>query len=479
MDIESLKEKLQNFHLETLQRVIDKKTLNYWINSIQSNKSSYEQFEQYVLTSNEYKDLLCKHFRECFLDYIGFDIDENDYNVFWEQFLGHKIDVKNTFNKDIFNYVSSLPKFDEKYVTMINNIFSMIHKEPCTINYINFYLEKFKNDPSYNIEKLTCDVKNNDHLVQLTQSAEASSIQPDESEDIKEALNYVKELRNVFGSLPDTALFVKPQPVQEKPMKYMKIHIEAFEEASKRPMYVMEYFKYVIEQKHDPTSFTEIYNNQLQQYNKLREILSSFTDKQLSEYEFVKDFIYKVDEPSFFESIIDDIVSSEEYQKCTTNVIVQKYRSLFDEELETNDINYIFGKLKAKKLDKYNDEVSSIIINVKNETDEIISKIFELFMYVLERQPDIYEIDSFVQLFREYASSDSSMDINLKVEKMLIERLEFHEILKKRIKTLYKTMKGKDILPSVLYDLLQKSIYQLDNITMSTIDLLLTKLIDE
>ena len=127
------------------------------------------------------------------------------------------------------------------------------------------------------------------------------------------------------------------------------------------------------------------------------------------------------------------------------------------------DIEYIFDIVKKQKLDIVNEQLTTILTNLKEETDGTIGCIFKVYIKVLERPPDLNEIEQYVAYYR-----NGGLDIEL--EKVLMRTLEFHDNIKKKIRFEYHSKKNKEVLPSVLFDILNRIIVKIMELDMSTID---------
>ena len=148
---------------------------------------------------------------------------------------------------------------------------------------------------------------------------------------------------------------------------------------------------------------------------------------------------------------------------------MEKYQTLYDQQLYGADIDYIFNIVKEKKLDIVTDELDLVLERLKEETDEIMSYIFKVYMDVLERPPEIAEIEKYTTYFRERKDQQTLISITANIEKTLIKTLEFHDIIKKHIKIIYSQNKGKEITHGVMYEILNNVIHNIDDVTMSTL----------
>jgi hypothetical protein len=474
IDKDGLRTKLQTLHSAILERPLDTKTLNYHLYNITNGSSSLEEFEKSLLTGEDYKSIIVKKYKDYYIDLIGFDMSEDDINAFVQAHIGRLISAD-----DVRQYIVKLPQFDEKYVGVIKSFYQLTRNEPCNIDVINFYLRLFKLDKDYSIDRMTSDIHSGLHLTHVdTVSGEVIT----SSGKAAEYVDIARSMESVLGRLPteqDVAQFVQylrsgPTVVTQTPTLSRDI-LCAFETEFKRPMYVEEYFKYVIEKDAAPTPtpalWASLRSKHSEQYNHLREIYHDYTGEVMSEYQFVKQYLYDVDRADFFDSIIDEIVNSELYKQSMKKVLCNKYKSMYDETLEDHDFEFVFKRVHVNKMSIVDDELDSTLSNLKRETDEIVSHIFKQYMRVLERQPDMYEIDTYIRLYRDNILN-SLDDRDALLEQLLMKSLEFHDIIKKRVRTLYKTERGSDILPSIMFSILNKTLEAIQQsvITMDSID---------
>lgn len=252
-----------------------------------------------------------------------------------------------------------------------------------------------------------------------------------------------------------------------------KNNVETFESVYKRPMFIQEYFKYIIENEdeNDHVDFQNIYKHFCENYNKTRSLLHDFTNINLSEYEYVKKYLYAVDDKEFYNKIIDSIVVSDEYKTEMYSKILNLYSSLFNEKLKDHDIEYVFIKIFDKKLYLDHEEITDILIELKRETDDIINHIFTQYTKVLKRDPDVYEIEEYVKEYRNSISTKTLQEIDGLTEKQLILSLEFHDILKDMIKSVIPNIK-----PRILFEHLKNILEKIEDETYESIEMKINNL---
>jgi hypothetical protein len=103
-----------------------------------------------------------------------------------------------------------------------------------------------------------------------------------------------------------------------------------------------------------------------------------------------------------------------------------------------------------------NEDLNRLIADFKKETDEIIQKVFDIYMEVYEREPEDEELNGHVTFMR------MSQDRNIAeatVKTGLRNALEYHDVLKKRIKKAHVTVHGAQTNPisqSQVFRILEK-----------------------
>jgi hypothetical protein len=96
-------------------------------------------------------------------------------------------------------------------------------------------------------------------------------------------------------------------------------------------------------------------------------------------------------------------------------------------------------------------------------------------MNVLERPPDMNEIEQYVAYYR--TAAEAGDDASYALEKVLMRTLEFHDSIKKKIRIEYVSKKNKEVLPSALFDILNRIIVNITELDMNSIDATIRALI--
>ena len=403
---------------------LDNKTLQYWEQCISNEHGTIDDFKEHIYASSIYiQSTKMMYEKLAYKMNIGVD----KFSDFSKLFAGKDATVENALV-----FITGLPEFEVAYKT---NIKDMLIYELSTSDfpneYVSFYLDKFKQSHEYSFEKMVLDIEKKVHVVLETPTIDDTSFVPIEEKRV---------------CLYDNAFVLQ------------------FEEVFQRPIYIQEYFKYT----QSPVHFEQIHQSHHDNFNRLRSLFETYTGKTISEYFFVSKYLDQIDNPLFFENFINTIVNSSEYKSSMQTILAKQYKSLYDIDLEEQDITYIFEIVKKQKLDIVNEMIVVMLSQLKEETDTIISNIFKQFTKVLERPPDVYEIEQYTQYYRSKLD-EGYTTINKNLESILMHTLEFHDIIKKKIKELFFEKNGTEIRPSILFDCLNRvltksDIFNMDNI---------------
>lgn len=446
MSEESLKLKIQTIHKNLLGTNLDQKTLRFWVHTVLNNNEKITEFYNTILGSNDYRKNVYKQYREAYFDLVGFDMNDSVFDAFFESQKG-KIVTPQMIRSHIFTLEACVSKYSE----IIKSIYTLEKCTECDMGTLTAYLRKFEHSDTYDIDLLRNDIASNIHA---------------EVKDRKDTHcdPRFQRLLDAFGD--DRIDEIIDQVIRDETVNRDTVtrevlcemredQIKAFESVFGRPMFVQEYFKYVTPNySFDSKTLITLKQHTSIMYNKVRELYDAYAILSIDEYFFISKYLYECECIDFWDNIVDAIIESPEYEKNMKHTLCKLYENMYDERLEEHDVQYIFSKVKADKVKVNSDDLKSILVDLKKETDNIISNIFEQFMLVLERQPDVYEIDENLQTYR-VGLDNGLVKLNTDLERKLMSSLEFHDIIKKKIRLEYFSKHNKDILPSHMFNLLK------------------------
>lgn len=443
--METYKCQLQEVYNRIFGKNMDSKSLTWWANCLANNLHNIGDFESTMLQSDEYIAKVSAMYKAVWIDHMyTTDINQDAEDNFIEHNLGRHVT-----NESIFEHITKQMEYEVKHRGIITTEFHYLKNEIPTVEIVEFYLKKFQSNMQYTIADLDADISADAHICNNNKTEDEHSNQ------LEAPLEITSLIATLDPKLPEVN----------------KDIIDAFEAAFSRPIYIHEYFKY---QTASPDEFPLIYDVHVQNFNHLQEIYKTYTGVCVDEYNgYIKKYLDLVDEPSFFDQIIDEIINSDQYEQGMRVQIFKKFKSLYDEDLDAQDISYLFDIIKKQKLSISDDMISRILAMYKQNTDDIMNHIFKTYVLVLGRQPDMYEIEQYSVHYRN--EIDNTQDVTYDIidsnlESKLMRSLEFHDIIKKKIKELYTEMKGKDILSSLLFDVLNRVLLKIQEKDMKFSD---------
>jgi hypothetical protein len=461
---------------------MDSKMLNYWIKAINSGQKTEDDFRTFLLKSQDYQNVLRHTFSEIYYDKLS---DKNYQNTF-DKFL-EKHSEKNITEKDIVDFITASPEYVEKYTKIIKDIFELINGELPSVDEITVHLHKFQSNPHYSIDDLREDISNKTsitfqdadlyHDFSDDQQKEIISLWNDKTlflDFYRRVLSENTDHKNVdFADKGDS--IVNNSRSKSDVLDVVKM----FEETYGRNMNVREYLLYIDDLLSQKVSDRLGFINKLKKRHyelliNVRDIVNKYLNKDLGEDEFIERYLDDTNKDSFLTELEVSIINSEDYEVQMSNRLTTLYKNLYDVYLTNADTQYLFKRVKQHKYDLQNEELNNVIVEFKNETDNITERIFRIFMDTYQREPDVYEINRYVQVYRN--NNERLEDTDKVIEAELHDSLEYHDVIKNKIKKAYGIIKNENILPSILYNLLEKV---LKSKITSTIDDLIDQIISE
>lgn len=413
-DSNVFEKELYTIHYDLLGFVINHRDQSYWTNLIISKQKTVDDYKSHILNSEDYITNIQGVFKSLFYSHIGYDT-YRDYDL--EEFTDYIKNFITENNQEVSSdlvkqYIINLTKFDDKYIPVIKEILN----EECTEYKMKFLLRKFKEDCDLNISKL----KNIIDDMRWSESEESVNSINENSED----------------------------PPLTFSLEINKSILSNFANEFNRQMYVEEYFFYVIN--------SNSYN--VDEYNKLKisinEIYKLYSDIRINEYEFSILYIDHKEKNNLNElenHIQTQLINSSGYEILMYNTIKSRYKVLYVADIEKEDLDYFFYKAKLSLLSVQDENLEKMIVAWKTQTDNQVYEIYQVYLRILERKPDVNEINDILQKYRY-----SNINVDEYMEKMIIDSIEFNDILKKIIANKFKDNTDVEILPSILYKMVKR-----------------------
>ncbi len=443
------KNNIHEIYFKAFEMKPDNKMWTYWTNSILNGEKTEADFVKFIINGNDYKTRILSKFKSLWCEIIGTEFDKNIVIEFLEG------SVSVIGSAEIKQFLKNTPAYNNKISDIIATIFnSRFNKEP-TAQEIAHYFSKFQENENYTISAFETDLKfSKSFLVQEF----CSKFNVEKSNEIYD--EYVKiKTDDIY------LLKLITNPITTNNIELDNCFIDDFERVFSRPIYVQEYSKYYTDRA--TSDMAKVHVNHVEKFKTMKTILSKYTNYDLKEHEYVKRFLFKIEVPDFIENFEKNIVYDEKYVAMMKGNIVKMYEQLYDERLDEADIEYIFDKVQKERLDIQDQRLDDYLLAFKKETDNIVNRIFKLYMEIYERTPDKSELLEKSFCYRRQASFE---DIDTAIEKELMSCLEFHDIIKNRIRKI-----KQDLNVSEVYKLLSLVITKLGSLRMDMLDDFITE----
>lgn len=449
---------------------MDTKMFNYWVNAITTESKTKDDFKTFLLKSQDYNNLIRTTFIDTFYEKLSDKNYQELFQEFQEQFIG-----KQVHEEDIVKFITNSDLFKNKYNKTIVDMYELINEKLPSSEEVNMYLSKFQSNISYDIDNLRNDISNG-----LILRENPSTVLEDESSNYTEQQQ--KEIATLWNNKSLFLEFYRKIKAQENVPKVTKqvisndvdvLHlVNCYENIFERNMNVREYLLYI----NDIKSFRgeqlvdvvkALKQKHYDVFIKARDVVSRFLNEDLDEDTFIRDYLKDINNINFVDELRQSIISSKNYEVKMCERLVSLYKTLYDECLMDNDVIYIFNKVRNTGCDIMNEELNNFIVEFKNETEHITERIFKIYLDTFEREPDIYEIAKFVELYRKYGIDEFNKVDDIVLTE-LTNSLEYHDVIKQKIKKIYTINKNANILPSIIYMILGKVLHCGDKTNVDT-----------
>lgn len=254
--------------------------------------------------------------------------------------------------------------------------------------------------------------------------------------------------------------------------------LREFFETYGRPMYVQEYRRFCSEGAATPPGhdrFSDEMPVLTRLTNIVRGVYSRYTGRDVTDYEVVDDWLHLLGKPlEEVDSVVTgNLIQSDLYREAMRSKIADTHRALFDAgtHMTEYDSDCVFEIAKAGSLDLVGEELRECVRNFQYQTDRIHSHVCDVYAAVFDRQPDAAELDGATRTYRERMKSEPGIkeenivpQLDVELECRLVADLEFHDILKRKIKQARWDAKEELLSGRALYDLLRKVLTELASV---------------
>jgi len=434
----------------------------------QSGSPSVVHFQNHILNCREYHDYL----RTDFIHLWDVWIDRSSYTEeLFNQFIQLTIQkMRNTdkepiCKKHMLHYIKEHHLFNAKYTDMISRLYQIVNQEVIPDSILESYLEKLKIEDSYSLEQLNEDILANrlpnargNNILQLIQEKwrVLHGVRPTSKE--------VEKILDIMMSSEETVeVIVRNQNVFRNQANFE--FIKNFNNVFERDISVYEYLKYMplsdtIKNKlEDTTWIQKLKSAHTVNYTTVKNLYKQYLDAELSESVYFQKYIYLVDTDGYQTDIITELVKTPLYKTEMCKRIQEIYLELYRCKLETQDLEYVFNCIQQARIDIKSGSITEKVTALYKETESYMASMKKVYTKILSREPDSLEVVEHLKKYRDMADSSKTDSL---LQEDLYTGFEYHDILKARIRDMYKSLSKKDILPSQQFAVLKEVLNQND-----------------
>lgn len=429
-----------------------------WIRGAQPNQRTPLAFENYIINSPEHAAKIRADFKRVYSFFIEPNCPTAVYNDFAAKYGGQVGRNRIVNDAVIMAHVKELPVFATKYTEVIKRLYYMVNDEYIPDNLLELYLKKFKESDAYTLDDLNDDImagraptilasaKGNLNVLQDIKAkwAKMHGGSPT-SHTLNILLSQIGNADVVLDTLIQQFNVFRNNRVKDVQDQFLQVYGR---EAS-----VPEFLK-IVEQRID--DLVAMHAGHQKNLVIVKDLYQRFVASEIKEIDYIKRYIYVVDDEGYQGDIIKELIESDVYEREMRAVIRTAYKGLYAVSLPAEDETYMFEQIKGKRLHLKDGQIGEIIGALKSETDEYLDALAAIFAEILVRAPDTFECVNYKQLYRD---DHDSAKTDERVRADMYASLEYHDVLKTKIKDFYEAHAAADagpLLPSKLFALLNK-----------------------
>lgn len=467
--MEHHKTAVYSLHLRAFDRKPDPKAVTFWAAALHTGEKTEADLVAYVVKSVEYHSRVMAKFKSAWLEIVG--TGEHVAVVFDDFFAKVTAELKIVSEEDIIMHIKSSEPFVNRATALIATLFTSKTSTAPLQSVVDMFLVKFQAPGEYTICMLEADI---DAFCRGGSEVAGAAPEPSKECEVVDAAfpNKSAEERQALAArmvalkADDAALLdVLCAPAKPAPIDIDHGFVTAFEAEFGRPIYIQEYAKYFEARR--GLDVAALRRSHTDRFHEVHNMHQKYFAQDLTEHAYVCDFLDLMDDPEFFRAYSADIVYNPAYVALMTANISKRYTQVYDEQLEAPEVAYIFERVQAAHLELDDSRLGDHLLAFKSETDEIVKRVYKLYMDIYERTPDRAELFDKFTSYRDASRAGGAFEaIDERIERELMACLEFHDIVKKRIRAVKEDMPVSElfkVLTRVLGELAEVRIANLDD----------------
>jgi hypothetical protein len=505
---------LTDIYTEVCRAPADTRVINAWTRAIQVGSKSLQDFAEFLTMRTDYKIAVNRRYKQA-LDAMlsAGEYDDNAFDVFFSSFTDDTNRVRIIRDADISAHVRSLPQFRKHYEALVHKVADILRgqgppAESASLKFLEHESSIIQEcvelfcmpDSTFDMDQLhtkllehfrtTDAVEIDDELnsangmnqFRNADANNASNLNGAANLNSNDAIEINQSIQPIeTATSPSTATSTEPQQPQSErsiqPLIEVKVQapgaeseelrraapfLQTFEEVFRRKMFVEEFIW------HGPQILSssaedirELHKSFAEAYNRVREVYVAYIDDQgFDVYRFVQMHLHEYSTPDFLHGLPPRLIDTDRYVQCMSTKLRGLYRSFYDDDLDAAGFEYLFRSVRSRSMGVHDEDLPARVRAFRDETDTIVENIYFVYTSTFMRSPEEDELHELVQEYRTRLRDEQAhiVRINEDVSIRLMATLEFHDVIKGKLKLVSQQQQHQQLAHSALYLLLQAAL---------------------
>ena len=377
-----------------------------WAGDIDKGARTFDDFNKYLMRTREYDQQVTYNFKKLYIQHIDENVDMDLIKPL--RAYGGPQPITEEM---IVRFLRTTDKFVDKYRPIVANLWKVLKDVDITDVLLDYYLENFKTDATYTVERLQEDISSNTGIVNV-QGMQCPV------NDIAEVIGTgvtVDDYQKVLDIMKNARLAAELYLVAKDVTKHPKIKtlVQLYPKHFDRDVTVVELLRIL------PTLLSSqdvdgVVKKERDAYAKVFESVNNtyktYLGKGIDDMFFIKNHLAALDEKKidrYTDVIVDTIVRSDEYRDAIKSYISELYSSSGHERavMDNEDMDQLLCILLVSKVpatDKA--RIETTLADYFKQMKAFLSSVDTIFQENLERALEKDEEQKFKSRFRAHVT---------------------------------------------------------------------------
>jgi hypothetical protein len=513
-DLSALKHDVSEAHGALLGFRADNTTQTFWATAIRAGKRTLKDFEEHLLGGSEYRNAVLERFKDAYFGLVGSEMTAGDVATIanFDQLMAAHAGAPVT-DAAIDAFVRGLPEYEARCHGVVRQVFRATTGADASEEEASALVARFIQDPGYDVDRLVADVRiamaaadedpapvddgDGGEGIEGVEPPRARAAVPTPGSAWTEpeaataeaaetaAAQVARELARRLGREPEPAMVAGAARLMLSPptaaAAFMQLHyalhdeqtmrlIDAGEAAFGRPLHVREFLKLRAElyTLHPPAAVVAALQAKAARHREAlahaQQVHRDYLGETLDEHAFVVRYGARMDDPGWVDNLAGAVMASPPYEARVRERLAFLHRRTYDETLSDGDLGHVMARARALKVSLRDDTLTQLLVAFKEETDRLGEAAYSVYMVLYWRKPDGAELADAQRTYRDGIDVGAPTDATVMARQLarrLVAQLEFHDVLKRGLRSRFMTGRGREPSPGETYAMLGLAIRRL------------------